>query len=144
MSDMQPRTPPRDEPVPTGFEDFDQAVRRHQAPVERLVSREVFGSDAPVYGYTTPAQAQALAVNLRLRLGMRLLDIGAGRGWPALYLTKLTGCESVLSDVPSVGLREAMRQASREGIRSTFVRAPGAMLPFRPQTFDAIVHTDVL
>ena len=130
--------------VPAGFEDFDLAVRRHRMPVERLVSKEVFGSNAPVYGYTTPEQALALAVRLELRPGMRLLDIGAGRGWPALFLAKLTGCESVLSDVPSVGLREAMRWASRECIRSTFARASGTMLPFRPRSFDAIVHTDVL
>jgi len=135
---------PPEEHVPAGFEDFDLAVRRHRMPVERLVSKEVFGSNDPVYGYTTPEQALALAVRLELRPGMHLLDIGAGRGWPALYLAKLTGCDTVLSDVPSVGLREAMRSASREGIRSTFVRATGSKLPFRPRSFDAVVHTDVL
>jgi cyclopropane fatty-acyl-phospholipid synthase-like methyltransferase len=133
-----------DDAVPAGFEDFDLAVRRHRMPVERLVSREVFGSNAPVYGYTTPAQAESLVTHLGLRPRMRLLDIGAGRGWPALQLSKLSGCDSVLSDVPAVGLREAMLRASRERIRALFVRASGTMLPFRPRSFDAIVHTDVL
>jgi len=135
---------PPDEAVPAGFEDFDLAVRRHRMPVERLVSKEVFGSNAPVYGYTTPEQAHDLAVHLRLGPGMHLLDIGAGRGWPALYLAKLTRCDSVLSDVPSVGLREAMRSAQRERMRAAFVRASGEMPPFRPRSFDVIVHTDVL
>lgn len=135
---------PPEEQVPAGFEDFDLAVRRHRKPVERLVSKEVFGSNAPVYGYTTPEQAESLVGLLKLRPGARLLDIGAGRGWPALYLAKRSGCHSILTDVPAVGLREAMRRARRERIRAALVRATGTMLPFRPHSFDAIVHTDVL
>lgn len=133
-----------DEQVPAGFEDFDLAVRRHRMPVERLISREVHGSDDPVYGYTTPAQAIALVGHLDLRPGVRLLDIGAGRGWPGVKLATVSGCVVVLTDVPAVGLREAMQRARREGVPAAFVRATGTDLPFRPRSFDAIVHTDVL
>jgi cyclopropane fatty-acyl-phospholipid synthase-like methyltransferase len=75
---------------------------------------------------------------------MRLLDIGAGRGWPGLQVARLSGCTAVLTDVPAVGLREAMHRAARERIRASFLRATGADQPFRPRSFDAIVHTDVL
>ena len=135
---------PPDDSVPAGFEDFELAMRRHRKPVESLVGREVYGTDDPVYGYTTPAQAEALADRLTLRPGMRLLDIGAGRGWPSLHLAKISGCQSVLSDVPAVGLREAMARAQAGNIPAEFVRASGERPPFRPASFYAVVHTDVL
>jgi cyclopropane fatty-acyl-phospholipid synthase-like methyltransferase len=135
--------PPEDK-VPPGFEDFELAVRRRQMPIERLVSREVFGSDDPVYGYTTPEQADALVRHLQLAPGKRLLDIGAGLGWPGVHLARVSGCTAVLSDVPALGLREAMPWARREGVDVAFVRATGGRPPFPPRSFDAIVHTDVL
>ena len=134
--------PPDD--VPSGFEDFELAVHRRQMPVERLVSREVFGTDDPVYGYTTPAQAADLVRHLQLAPGKRLLDIGAGLGWPGVHLARVSRCTAVLSDVPALALREAMRWARQEGVDAAFVRATGGRLPFRPRSFDAIVHTDVL
>ena len=135
--------PPEDF-VLAGFEDFALAVRRHRLPVERLISKEVHGTNDPVYGYTTPAQANGLVKHLRLRPGVRLLDIGSGRGWPSVHLAKVSGCTAVVTDVPAVGLREAMRRARRDGVRAAFAKATGMMLPFRPRSFDAIVHTDVL
>ena len=130
--------------IPPGFEDFELAVRRRQMPSERLVSREVFGSDDPVYGYTTPEQADALVRHLQLGPGKRLLDIGAGLGWPGVHLARASRCMAVLSDVPALGLREAMRWARQQGVDAAFVRATGGRPPFRPRSFDAIVHTDVL
>ena len=44
---------------------------------------------------------------------VRLLDLGAGRGWPGLYLAVRTGCQVVLSDVPLEGLRQ--RRGPRPG-----------------------------
>ena len=114
--------------------------------VHALVQREVFGSEAWVRGYTTPAQADLLAERLGLRPGVRLLDVGAGQGWPSLYLAKKTGCDSVLTDVPEPALRNALARAGRErlGDHCSFVLASGTRLPFAPHTFDAVIHTDAL
>jgi SAM-dependent methyltransferase len=83
---------------------------------------------------------------LELRPGVRLLDLGAGRGWPGLCLTASTGCEVVLADVPVEGLVWAMARATREQLhgRAAAAAANARRLPFRPAVFDAIVHTDVL
>lgn len=121
-----------------------QAMRRLRLRTERLVTKEVFHADTPVYGYTTPQQTTELAGHLNLRPGKLLLDIGTGRGYPGLQLARLSGCNAVLTDVPSVGLREAMRHARRERIPADFVRVDSEALPFGPGTFDAIVHTDLL
>ena len=114
--------------------------------VHALVQQEVFGREAWVRGYTTPAQADLLAERLGLRPGVRLLDVGAGQGWPSLYLAKKTGCDSVLTDVPEPGLRNALGRSDCDGLgdRCSFVLASGARLPFSPHTFDAVIHTDAL
>jgi cyclopropane fatty-acyl-phospholipid synthase-like methyltransferase len=76
----------------------------------------------------------------------RLLDVGTGRGWPALYLAQQSGCSVVGTDLPLSALQKARARAVREdlGDRSAVVVASGGTLPFRRRSFDALVHTDVL
>jgi ubiquinone/menaquinone biosynthesis C-methylase UbiE len=125
---------------------FAETYARMDTAVHRAVQREVFGADSWVRGYTTPAQADLLAERLALRPGLRVLDVGAGLGWPSLYLAQRTGCETVLTDVPEPGLRSALIRAERLGLsrRPLLARASGTHLPFSPRSFDAVVHTDAL
>jgi cyclopropane fatty-acyl-phospholipid synthase-like methyltransferase len=106
----------------------------------------VIGGDWGANGYTTMAQADLLGDTLGLASGVRLLDLGAGRGWPGLYLAVRSGCDLVLSDVPFEGLRLALARAAAERAngRAAAVASSARALPFRPGTFDAVVHTDVL
>ena len=110
------------------------------------VEREVIGANVGASGYTTVAQANALIPELRLRPGTLLLDVGAGRGWPGLYLARKTGCDVVLADVPAPGLATALARADEAGLsdRAHPVRAAAQHLPFRSGMFDAVVHTDTL
>ena len=114
--------------------------------VVRQIEQAVIGGDWGANGYTTMRQADHLAAALRLGPGVRLLDLGAGRGWPGLYLAVRTGCQVVLTDVPLEGLRQAMDRAQAEDVtdRATAVVSSARALPFRAGTFDAVVHTDVL
>jgi cyclopropane fatty-acyl-phospholipid synthase-like methyltransferase len=110
------------------------------------IEREVIGGDYGANGYTTREQADDIAVRLRLDRGMRMLDIGTGRGWPGLYFAAMTGCKVVACDVPVEGLYVGTRRAARDGLedRTWFVASSGDALPFRAASFDAIVHTDTL
>ncbi len=110
------------------------------------IERAVIGGDWGANGYTTMAQADLLGDALSLAPRMRLLDLGAGRGWPGLYLAVSRGCDVVLSDVPFEGLRLALARADAEWAngRAAAVASSARALPFRPETFDAVVHTDVL
>ena len=136
-------------------EHFAERYRVAPAEVSRRIELAVIGGDWGANGYTTMAQAGLLAHELGLRPSARLLDLGAGRGWPGLYLAAATGCRVVLADRPIEGLRGAAARARRETLaararretlaaRAAPVVASARALPFPPATFDAIVHTDVL
>ena len=125
---------------------FVDVYAQPQSGAERAMEREACGANEGAWGYTTRAQADLLAERLALTRGMRLLDIGAGRGWPSLYLTRLTGCHATITDVPEPGIRDAQSRARRQRLlrRCSFIVASGTHLPFRPATFDAVIHTDTL
>ncbi len=125
---------------------FRERYGRPASDATRELERLVIGGDFGANGYTTVPQADLIAERLRLREGDRLLDVGSGRGWPGLYLARATGCAVVLTDLPEEGLRTARTRAAAEGIagRSAVVAASARRLPFQPETFDAIVHADVL
>jgi cyclopropane fatty-acyl-phospholipid synthase-like methyltransferase len=127
-------------------EHFAERYRVAPAEVSRRVELAVIGGDWGANGYTTMAQADVLARELGLGPGARLLDLGAGRGWPGLYLAAATRCQVVLADMPIEGLQAAAARARREKLadRAAPVAASARALPLAPAGFDAIVHADVL
>jgi SAM-dependent methyltransferase len=112
----------------------------------RDLERSVLGCDYGGTSWTTRREADRIAELLELRPGVRLLDVGAGAGWPGLYLAHVTGCDVVLADLPVVGLQIALERAAADGIkaRCRAVVADGATLPFGESSFDALSHSDVL
>jgi ubiquinone/menaquinone biosynthesis C-methylase UbiE len=125
---------------------FGDRYAEDQTDVVRQIERAVIGGDWGANGYTTVRQADLLAELLHLRPGMRLLDLGAGRGWPGLYLAARSGCHTVLSDVPVEGLRQALARAETDHAteKVAAVASSARALPFPAGSFDAVVHTDVL
>jgi cyclopropane fatty-acyl-phospholipid synthase-like methyltransferase len=118
---------------------------RMAAPVTIELERAVLGSDYGANGYTSRAQAEMLIRLLALRTGERLLDVGAGCGWPGLYIAARTGCSTVATDLPKEGVRRAWERICKDGLTSSSaVVATARHLPFRAESFDAVVHTDVL
>jgi cyclopropane fatty-acyl-phospholipid synthase-like methyltransferase len=102
--------------------------------------------DYQVKGYTTRDEARRMARLLDLQPGRRLLDVGAGAGWPGLYFAKETGCDAVLIDLPFHELQVATKMAARDQIsdRCRVAIAEGSRLPFRDASFDAVSHSEVL
>lgn len=125
---------------------FAERYGRRATDATRELERRVIGGDFGANGYTTVSQADLLAHRLWLGRGKLLLDVGAGRGWPGLYLAKSTGCSVVVTDLPPEAMRDAARRAVREKVarRARAVVASARRLPFSNAVFDAIVHTDVL
>ncbi|HEY5422213.1 MAG TPA: class I SAM-dependent methyltransferase [Ilumatobacteraceae bacterium] len=125
---------------------FSHRYGEASGDVARSIERDVIGGDWGANGYTTTAQADQLADVLNLGAGSMVLDLGAGRGWPGLYLCSRTGCSVVMTDLPVEGLVCANERAQQEGLdqRAWPVNASARDLPFSAETFDAVVHTDVL
>src|SRR4051794_13977468 len=109
------------------------------------VERAAVGTDYGNNGYTTRAQIDSVLPFLALTDTDTLLDIGSGSGFPGLYLADRTGCRVVVSDLTVEGMRHATGRAADDGLaaRTSAVVASARHLPFRPDSFDAIVHTDV-
>jgi ubiquinone/menaquinone biosynthesis C-methylase UbiE len=126
-------------------EDFSHRYSIDSTGILANIERRVIGDSWGANGFTTKRQADELARLLWLSGESRLLDIGSGRGWPGLYLARATGCEVVVTDLPLEGLEIARGRAERERISLLSAVASSARhLPFRPHSYDAIVHTDVL
>ena len=122
---------------------------RYAAPTTVLtdhIERRVIGAAWGVNGYTTVGQADELARRLALAPGVRVLDVGTGRGWPGVYFASRYGCVVVGTDMPVDALAAATASARREGVAERFgaVAAAGGRQPFRPGSFDGVVHSDVL
>lgn len=126
-------------------EEFADRYRVPRGPANDEVERAVLGSDLGANGYTTLAQADRLIELISAGPGSRLLDLGAGRGWPGLHIASAAGCEVVLTDPAVEGLAHALRRAERDGSSSVrLVASSGGWLPFGAGSFDAVVHTDVI
>lgn len=112
----------------------------------QAIERQVCGCDFGGNSWTTQDQADSLIPILRLDSSTKLIDLGAGTGWPGLYLSQKTGCAVTLVDLPEIGLKIAKQRAEADGIskRVSTVVADAADLPFPNESFDAISHSDLL
>jgi SAM-dependent methyltransferase len=99
-----------------------------------------------VKGYTSRDEACQMGKLLGLQPGIHLLEVGAGAGWPGLFFTKESGCDTVLLDLPLVELMTATERAAKDCIsnRCQAAVADGSRMPFRDGSFDAVSHSDVL
>ncbi len=126
--------------------DFEARYEQLIHPDMRALERDVLGCDYGGTSWTTKLQADAIAGTLGLREGVKLLEIGAGTGWPGIYTAGLSGCDVTFLDLPLNALRYATERAFDEGLAdsSQAVAASGAALPFISASFEAICHSDVL
>jgi hypothetical protein len=84
---------------------FEQSYSNLQSAVMLSIERQVCGCDYGGNSWTTRDEAQRIGAMLGLGPGVRLLDVGAGSGWPGLYLAEQSGCDLALIDLPLSGLK---------------------------------------
>jgi SAM-dependent methyltransferase len=115
-------------------------------PAMRKVEEAVLGCDYGGTSWTTRQQAIQMIELLGIGQDQHLLDIGAGAGWPALFVADQSGCDVTLVDIPLNALGQARVRADKDSIagRVNAIAASGAALPFGDATFDVVSHSDVL
>jgi SAM-dependent methyltransferase len=125
---------------------FEAQHDQHMHPAMRELGKTVLGCDFGGTSWTTKAQADIIPAALELNTGTRLLEIGAGTGWPGIYVASSSSCDITLLDLPHSALKHALQRSQDEHIhqRCTAVSASGCALPFATASFDAIEHSDVL
>jgi SAM-dependent methyltransferase len=85
----------------------------------------------------------AVAENLRVPQGGRVLDLGGGAAWVSDLLTKL-GYKAVTLDIAEALLKVGVQRFIREHQTPRFACGDMALLPFASGTFDAVVVVDAL
>lgn len=134
-----------DELVHDARERFGGHYGQAHSPALRELELRTLGAGWGGNGYTTAEQATWLGGKLGLKPDSTVLEVGAGAGWPGLWLAKEFGCRVVMTDIPLEGLVAGRDRAAGGDIEScSWVASAGARLPFASRTFDVVSHSDVL
>ena len=125
---------------------FEQQHTQYTHPAMLALEKRVLGCDFGGTSWTTLEQAEQIPEALGLTTDSHLLEIGAGTGWPGLYLARQTGCCVTLLDLPFNSLNYALRRARDEqpDNKCCAGSASAAALPFQNASFSVISHSDVL
>ena len=125
---------------------LNKEFRDAQSPTLQAITNQVCDCCYIGNSWTTRSEADVMIERLRLMTSHNLLDIGAGAGWPGLYLALQTGCAVTLLDLPETGLRLAEARAKADGMTSQLstVQGDATDMPFPSESFTAISHSDVL
>ena len=96
------------------FERFSNKYKLIQNDLLRQIERSNCGCDYGATSFTTLKQAKNLNAMLALGAKQNLLEVGAGSGWPGLFLARQSGCDITLTDLPVEGLQIAKERGESE------------------------------
>jgi len=96
--------------------------------------------DYAVVGTTLQIVGEELCEALDLRAGQSVLDVAAGNGNVALAAAR-RWCNVIATDYVPALLDRARERAAAERLDIEFREADAEALPFKPETFDAVVST---
>ena len=126
------------------LEFFDEYFAKTTSPVLLEIEHETQGTDYGASSWSSPGQVDMMIENMGLGPDSHYLDVGAGTGWPGLYVATKTGCAVTLLDHPTNGLLLAATRAERDGISAVVASGDAARMPLASGIFDAVSHSDVM
>ena len=105
--------------VSVGY-DAVYAATPNSPTLRRLWHQHAEGPDFPEefghVSFVTLDQLRRMAAELRLEPGQTLVDVGCGRGGPALWMARETGARLVGVDFSSVAVQQATARAAELGL----------------------------
>lgn len=128
---------------PNSAESYDARYTVACDPALLRAEERAIGTHFGASSFTTLEQADRLAGILQLGPGKLLLDVGAGAGWPGVYLAGATGCSVVSSDLTAEGPRLSADWIRRDRVDGAALTASGTDLPFRDNSVDSVTCSDV-
>ncbi len=126
---------------------YDATYGRFGDRISHEVRREAFGEDIGQNSWLTVDEFVHFFKLLDLKPTSHVLDVACGSGGPALFLTRKLGCHVVGVDNNEKGIDVAIKMMKERGLESLvrFLLADASKsLPFKDETFDAIVCVDAI
>lgn len=124
-------------------EAFDARYRMVCSPALLRAEERATGTRYGASSFTTLDQADRLGLILQLAPGRSLLDVGAGAGWPGVYLAHSTGCFVISTDLSIEGPHMSSQWMERDGVAGISVTASGTALPLADNSVDTVTCSDV-
>ncbi len=133
----------------TGYNAVYAAVP-NSATLRRLWHEHAEGLDFPEefghISFVTLPQLRRIASELRLGPGDTLVDLGCGRGGPALWVARETGARLIGVDLSTVAVEQATVRATKLGLsdQARFVVGAFADTALDPESADGVMSEDAL
>lgn len=110
------------------------------------IEEQICGCRYGATSWTTKAEAEQIGEFLSIAEGENVLEVGAGSGWPGLYLASKFELNMTLVDLPLSGLLIAQNRIIKDKLKKkcTVLSANTYELPFLQHSFGSILHCDLL
>lgn len=129
---------------------FSAAFANPASTVQSQIWATVFGDEYPAelepYSYTSRSELARVADEVRLGQGDLLVDIGAGRGGPGLWVAATTGAAYMAIDIATSGLKAVEDRATQLGFSERVRTREGSFeaLPLADGEASAVMSIDAL
>ena len=149
MADTVP-PPPVAEDRRDWSEIFGEVFDLPESSIEAEIWAQVLGDEYPAelapYSYTTRSELARIAQEVRVGEGDLLVDVGAGRGGPGLWVAATTGASYCAVDIAQSGLDHVLRRAERLGLADRVTTKLGRFeeLPLADGEASAVMSIDAL
>lgn len=129
---------------------FSAAFATPASAVQARVWAAVFGDEYPAevepYSYTTRSELARISSSVRVGPGDLLVDIGAGRGGPGLWVAATTEASYLAVDIAPTALAAVTERSARLGLTDRARTAEGSFedLPLADGEASAVMSIDAL
>jgi SAM-dependent methyltransferase len=129
---------------------FSAAFAAPASTVEARVWATVFGDEYPAelepYSYTSRSELAEISTSVQVGQHDLLVDVGAGRGGPGLWVAATTGASYLAVDIAPTALAAVTERAARLGLADRARTAEGSFedLPLADGEASAVMSIDAL